>query len=261
MPNLKFNILSSKNSGLVISASELIERYFFGIPLITSQGQAISEDTIRYHIRTSQESLEHYLSVKINRQVIEEDRDFIREEFENWSYVRTTYLVAKATALKGFISDVQQVAYPQEWLSTRKTSDDRLYYRHIYLVPGSNTAKTNSVVYSGISPHLGFFGSRQIPQYWKTQYITGFKKVPIELVSFIGKHAAISIFAILGDFILPSGIASQSLSIDGLSQSFTTTRSGKTSIFGSRIDLYQQSLATELKELDGFYRGIGFIGA
>jgi len=62
------------------------------------------------------------------------------------------------------------------------------------------------------------------------------------LVDYIGMNASIQIFNILGDIVLGAGIASISLSIEGLSQSIGTTSSAENSAYSARIRMYLEQL-------------------
>jgi len=241
-------------SKLVMSPTEMIETYFYGID-ICKDGQVISEEMMEMFIESATEEVEKSLGIKIIPQVIEEDQDFWFNDWSHWGYTKMTYPVRVAHKLEGFINDVQQIEYPPEWLSARKTSDGELYYRNLYLVPTSGKSTTNAAVYSGITPHLGFLGNSQIPNYWRGWYTTGFERVPKELLNFIGKLASINLFHILGDLILGAGIASQSIGIDGLSQSISSTSSATNAGYGSRIVGYIADMKATWPKLVGHYKG------
>jgi len=194
----------------------------------------------------------------MQRQVIREQKDFYRSDWFAWGYIRTTYPCVEATMCEGFIGETKQISYPVEWLSTRKTSDGELYHRHMYLVPSTNAPVSHQVVYTGITPHLALTSSPQVPNYWHVEYTTGFCKVPADLLNFIGMLAAINVFHIMGDIILGTpGISSQSIGIDGLSQS----NSAHTAGYGNRIKGYLAMMNGEngkdgLKErIYNYYKG------
>lgn len=249
---------SYKKTSLVMTSEELLEIYFFGTPPESIDGKSMTQSSIETYIMKAQQELEKYLEIKIKRQIIEESQDFMSEDFLNWSYLRQTFLVVEPILLEGYINDVRQITYPKEWLSCKLSSDETMLTRDIYLVPGNNVPRTNSVVYSGIIPHIGFMGVRQIPHYWRARYLTGFEKIPMELVDFIGKLASIPIFMILGDLILGAGIANQSISIDNLSQSIGTTSSATNSGYGARIVEIRKDLVEKRKDLKDQYRGYRF---
>ena len=257
--SLNFKIKFGKNSGLVMSPAELLERYFFGISICTANGERLSNETILQKLRAAQSKLENYLQVKFQKQIQEEQKDFIRAEFQGWGFAKMQFPVRSVVVLEGFINSISQILYPSDWVSTNKPSDEKLLSRHIHIIPsGSDTALSNSVVYSGITPHLGFFGQSHIPNYWRCEYCTGFDNVPDDIADVIGKIASQQLFAILGDILLGAGIASQSVGFDGLTQSIATTQSAENSAFSARVRQYENELKKELPALREYYKGISW---
>ena len=114
MPQVNYQLTYKKNEDLVLSPQDLLQTYFFGIKIEEQDGVSFSDDTLRFYIRAAQEEIENYLILKLKRQVIEEQKDFYRQDFENWSYLRMTYPVVDVKSLNGFISDIQQIEYPEE---------------------------------------------------------------------------------------------------------------------------------------------------
>lgn len=255
MPSQNFIIKIGKNEGLALSPAEMLELYFFGIPMITQDGKQMSEHVMKTFIRAAQQEIEGYLNIKLTRQVFEERRDFQREEYRDWSFIRVSYPVAKALNVTGFVNNIQQVQYPQEWLSARETNDEAGYFRNIYLMPSGSSAAQ----YSGVTPHVGFYGVSHIPNYWKVRYVTGFEVVPLDILNVIGRLAAINLFHIMGDLILGAGIASQSIGIDGLSQSISSTSSATNAGYGARVQGYITDIKTSLPRLKAKYNGFEMI--
>lgn len=80
-------------------------------------------------------------------------------------------------------------------------------------------------------------------------YETGFKSaafVPEGLRGIIGKYATIKALAAIGDGLL-AGFSSQSISLDGLSESFSSTQSATSAYFGARIKQYSDEITAWLK--------------
>ena len=238
----------------VMSADELLETYFYGISLTSQDGKVISAQMMEFYIDAATEETENSLDIKIMPQIISESNDFWYDDYRAWGYSRWQYPIKAAFALTGFLGDVEQIVYPSEWLSSRKTNGN-LFGRNMYLVPTNGTATSSSVVYSGVSPSIGFFGNRQVPNYWTGVYCTGFDKAPKDLLNFIGKLASINVFHILGDIILGAGIASQSIGIDGLSQSIATTSSATNAGYGARVSGYIADNKLAYPKLKGYYKG------
>lgn len=247
---LNFNIIYNVNDELVFNLSEFIDSYFLGIPLIDKQGNSISNFVISDSISAAQLEIENYLSIKLKKQIIFEEKDYTKEDWLSWGYLRVTYPVNEIYELKGFVNSVQQMDLPREWLSIKR-SNDNLKFRQIHVVPISSSSIQTSLIYNGVVP-LGFFQNQNIPNYWKVVYTTGFDIVPIDLYNIVGKLASLNLFHILGDLILGSpGVVAKSISIDGLSQSYST-QSG----FKNRIDSYLKDLELTLPRLYNYYKGI-----
>ena len=238
-----------------MSPTEMLETYFYGIKLTAQDGKIISEEMMKFYLQAALEEVENSLDIKMIPQIISEDKDFQFNDYMAWGYMVMTYPIVEGFKLEGYINDVIQIEYPKEWLSVKQTNDKKNFSRNLHLVPTNGTATSNSVVFSGITPHLGFFGNKQIPNYWRPQYCTGFHKLPFDLLNFIGKMASINVFHILGDIILGAGIASQSIGIDSLSQSISTTSSATNAGYGARVTGYIADMKMQWPKLKGFYKG------
>lgn len=260
MPQINFKMKYGKNSNLVISPSEILERYFFGISICTANGERLPNETILQKIRAAQTFLSNYLQIKFGKEIVKENPDFIRQEWMGWGFLGTQYPVNNVFQLEGYLNTIKQITYPSDWVSVHSPNEQKLLHRQIHLVPaGTNTPMNNSVVYAGISPHLGFMGMYNIPNYWTICYCSGFDEIPEDLADTIGKIASMQLFAILGDILLGAGIASQSLSFDGLSQSIATTQSAENSAFSARVRQYQGELKKDLPNMKDFYLGINWM--
>lgn len=262
MPTLRLNIEFSKNEGLVMSPSDLHNLYLAGIPLCYPSGARVSMDLLRQKIVASQKMIENFLSIKINKQQIIEEQDFNLQEFKSWGYVKTVFPIVEPLKIEGRINNVTQINYPKSWMCV-KDGNDTVHFRNLYLIPNTDSAQssdTYQVIFSGIAPLVGHWGMNFISNYWRVTYCTGWDadKVPVDIVDAIGKLAAIQVLAVTGDLIYGAGIGNQSISIDGISQTYSTTKGGGKGAFSGRIEQYKNELTTELANLKGEYRGIMF---
>ena len=245
-----------------MSPTELRENYLFGIPMCSNDGKKMSSSSIMKYIESAQTLVENLFSIKFIKQVIEENRDFVRQEFLSWGYIRTMYPVNYIDNLEGWINDVCQITYPKEWLSIKK-QENIAVYRNVYLIPNTGSKSgahmtQNSLVYNGLSPHLGWFGQTYIPNYWRPRYVTGWDKIPADLFDFVAKAASINVLAVIGDVLYGIGITSVSVSLDGVSQNTPLTRSSQGGIFSGRIKTYIDNMNENLPILKSKYRGISF---
>lgn len=97
-----------------------------------------------------------------------------------------------------------------------------------------------------ISNSLCRYGSEtfQPHLFYAVDYSAGYETsddLPSDLRQMIGKVAAISLLNIIGDGLM-SGFSSSSLSMDGISESFSSTQSATSAYFGARIKVYQDEV-------------------
>ncbi|NCB02938.1 MAG: hypothetical protein EOM67_12330 [Spirochaetia bacterium] len=263
MPTLTLTFKYRKNEDLILSPSEIQETYLYGVTIQDKSGKDLSSEVYRFYIQSAQQELEKYLGIKFKMQVISESLDFYGDDFRSFLYTPTTYPVVKPVSLTGFLGQVKQLQYPSQWLVSRKTSDGETYYRKLFVVPTqSATVQTQgvSMLYSGVLPNVGMMNWKYIPNYWTAEYVTGFEKVPRDIMDVVGKIATIGILNVAGDIVLgTAALANYSLSIDGLSQSIGTTMSATNAAYGARILQYSKEIKDSLEKLKSYYRGMEMI--
>lgn len=258
---LRLNIRYRKNTDLVMSPEEMVELYFYGIDTRSQDGSLLGMEVYETYIRAAQREIERYLDVVFKPSLITEKIHYHRDDYTSgFPILQVSKPVLKPLTLVGFINEVEQIVYPKSWLSSRMTTD-HYHERQIFVVPVTKGVVEGSgeVILSGITAQTGLHTFRNIPNYWTVQYLTGFSKIPYELMNVIGKMASIGIFNVLGDIVLgQAAVASYSLSIDGLSQSIGTTNSAENSAYSARIKMYEGEIKETLKRVKTSYRGIGF---
>lgn len=253
-----FTISYNKNQQQIISAQQLKDLYLYGLKVQNQYGTELPDHVIDTYIYSAQTQIEHFLDLKLNKQIIKEKCSFYKQDFDKFGFVNTTYPVVKVFALNGMIGTVKQITYPIEWLYSRATSDGESFYKMINIVPFAANVQTSPVVYGGFSPYLGYLGQTNIPHYWEAQYCTGFDKIPTSILSVIGKIAVIQVLHQLGVIVLSPGVSSISLGVDGLSQSISTTKSAQGHAFSGIVNGYLTEVKDELSRLKAQYKGIIF---
>lgn len=263
MPSIRYTTSYNKNTGLLFSSEELFALYFYGIDIKSRDGTNLSDSTIEFNIRQAQERVEKYLGIKLNIQLQNENVDYYRGEYlDKFPVFFVNFPVNDALTCIGLMGQVEQVVYPEDWLFNSKNNRG-IPHRKINIVPVSSATRGiqagGDLIYTGVMTEIGLRSYQQVPYYWSLQYITGIEDIPYDLMNIIGKYAAIGIFAILGDIIYGTpGLASQSLSIDGLSQNINTTNSAMYSGFSARITQYSKEVEKYMKEMKNFYKGLNF---
>ena len=261
MPNISYVSKYKKNTGLVLSPTELKELYLYGIHPLSRDGSDIPTYVWEQKIRAAQLQIERLLSIKLIKQLITETLTYYRDDYlNNLPILSTSLPVNKTVRLLGLLNNTEQVKYPPEWLNTYQGPDE-IAYRRISLVPsGSAVGTSSNVLLIGVMAQLGIRSLNLVPNYWTTQYLSGFTpgNLPADIIDVIGKLAAISMLAIYGDLVLPPGLSGTSLSIDGLSQSLNTAIGSQGGAFSGRIKTYLQDIVTTLKSLERSFKGINF---
>lgn len=133
--------------------------------------------------------------------------------------------------VKGEIMDMKEV----DWLRVHKQ------FGQIRMFPKGGFTYGPYSVYG---PLWTGMGAKRYPGAFEFDYSTGFESsdfVPEGLRGTIGKYATIKALAVVGDGLL-AGFSSQSISLDGLSESFSSTQSATSAYFGARIKQYSDEI-------------------
>ena len=262
MPSVVYSCPYKKNTGLLVSAEELMALFFYGIDVKSQDGCNLSDDVIETFIYAAQQNVEGYLGIKLIRQLQDESHDYFRDDYlRGYPLIKTVFPVNDALTCIGLLGQVEQVVYPEDWLFNSQKNRG-VFERKMNIIPVSSASRSISgsgeLIYTGVLTEIGLRSQPQVPHYWNIQYETGFTEMPYDLLLNIGKLAAISVFNIYGDIVLGAGIAAQTLGIDGLSQSIQTTQSAENSAFSARIRMYAKEVETYFKQRKLYYKSINF---
>lgn len=258
MGQLTLTMKYRKNEGLLFSPAEIFSIYLYGIKIQGGDGTSFSNESMRFYIQAAQKEVENFFNLKIMRQFIDMEKlTFYRTDYwQNFPILFTNYPVNRPMSLTGRFNNLEQINYPNEWLSSTKNSYG-LYKRRVSIVPtGSAVVKANAeIILSGLTTQLGSQHFQMIPDYWDFQYITGFDldHLPMDLINLIGKLATFGPLGIAGDLILGAGIAAQSLGVDGLSQSISSTSSATNAGYGARLVQYEREIKDTVKRIKLVY--------
>lgn len=253
MPTISLSIKYTVNTTVPLSAQDLKDKYLSFLPNDFNCNQYVSDETIDFYIQSAKEQLEAHLGMRIGREVITERKDFIIDQWLSWGYIQTTWPVQTAVSLEGYLGEMKQVAYPQEWVVARETSDGKTFDRQFRIIPigsGATYNNTSALFLGSFNQQLSWWRqNRNVPNYWKMKYITGFPqdKVPTDILQAMGMIATIPILGIISDAFagrrgLGFGVSSKSISLDGLSQSVSTFAGADKGIFGARMKQYYDAL-------------------
>ena len=264
----------------ICSIEELKTFYLFGVDLTNDRGEPYPDSLYAHYIKSAVDWLETKLMIQITPLDIEEERhDYYRGDYNKYIWIElNSFPVIEIEEVKLVLPGEQTTqVFEREWIHIQRDSGQ------LQLLPGTGTAGTILFGASGAWIPLIYGGNDFIPDVFRVKYKAGFglpspgatdttpgafpnapvsnaspklDRVPPKIKEVIGKLASIGPFNIAGDLLGGAGIASQSLSIDGLSQSFNTTSSATNAGYGARILQYAKELKDEIPQLERQYNGI-----
>ncbi len=268
----------------VCSVEELKTFYLLGIDLSDDNGVPFPDSLFQHYIIEAVEHWEKSLDIPIRPLLIEaeggqaEQQDYYREDYDKYIWIELNYFpVIEVTQVQLVLPGEAVVqTFNREWIHIERMAGQ------LQLVPGTGTAGTILLGASGAWIPLIYGNNRYIPNVFRIGYRAGFGRpspgatnptpgldgpksvadpildrgVPRDIKHLVAMRAALGPLNIAGDLIVGAGIASQSLSIDGLSQSVNTTSSATNAGYGARIIQYQKDIKTLEKDLKDYYKGV-----
>jgi hypothetical protein len=238
----------------ILSVDEFKTNYLFGLDLTNDDGVLIPDTAFEFYIKSAVATAERELDIAIVPTVVEDERhDFIEEDYARFNYLQLDRLpVQSVESLELWLPSEQKVIeYDLSWIHVLKHSGQ------LHIIPATGAL---SVLGTGGALSLSLTGNKFIPLTFRVSYTAGYPKgkVPADIREIIGKLASFGPLNVFGDITLGSGLQSQSLSIDGLSESVTTTNSSTNAGFGARLLQYQKELKRTLPIVRRALHPIGF---
>ena len=235
-----------------INSQFLRENYLFGVPLEDMYGNKMKEGMLDHYIKSAIQHTQRMLQIEIEpTDIVDEIHDYYSNDVNNWTFFQLHKRpIIQVTRLTLNYGDRQMFEIPTDWVRAPGNSGQ------IQLFPTSGsagglmlTAGTNFVpLLQGMYAYA--------PSMWKVSYRAGLEEVPEDMVEYIMKRASVGILQVWGDLIIGAGIANQTISIDGLSQSIGTTQSPEFSGAGARIKNYMDDMKELERRLKDTYLGI-----
>jgi hypothetical protein len=246
----------------IVSVAELKTNYLYGLDLTDDQGNEMPDLLFEWFIKSAVSWMEHRLQIPLRpKPVTSELHDYYVEDFRQYIWIKTKdYPILDVDELRIVIPGVGGTVLQQfgrENLHVEKEAG------HVQVVPGT-TGAGMVMMGSGVPWVPNMFGSRRfIPGAFQIDYTAGFEsgEIPMVLRDAIAKQASFGPLNPLGDLLGGAGIASQNLSIDGLSQGYTTTSSATMAGYGARLFQYEKELKAVIPTLEKWYKGLRMVVA
>ena len=249
------------------SIDDIKNRVIFGIPLFDSEGNPFPDDLSQSYLDSAISWAEQKLNIAIQpRTIVSEEHDYFLNDFTNWGYLKLWKKpVLSVQSVEMYYGNQKMFTIPSDWLKIDTLSGQ------ITMFPTSGSAGGMIITASGglVTPLLTGNIS-YAPKLWRITYTAGMNDdadgsqgyvqndmLP-QLREVIYKKAAIGILGVWGDLIIGAGIANQSVSMDGFSQSIGTTQSPMFGGASARIKQLEEDINSYMPALKAYYNGIDF---
>lgn len=221
--------------------ADLKNHYMFGIDLSDNEGNPLPESLFASYLNSAIQFAEGIFDICLTKRVIDEEwHDYEISDYQNWGYIQLFKKpVQSVQSLELMYGTRPSFAVPNDWLKIDKIGGK------LQLFPSSGS--TNALI---ISQGGAIFGLHNrfayAPQMWKVSYTAGMNEedIPAHLKELIYKRATMGVLNVWGDLIIGAGIANQSVSIDGISQSIGTTQSAMFGGASARVEEYRKDIET-----------------
>lgn len=243
--------------GEILTADDMQYSYLWGIDLTASNGLPWTDAQSRTFINWAIYQLEKKLNIDIfpreyfcddEQNAAVEESKFVIKDFPYPNRRQRRFLVmlrkrpVREVTRFDFFSPVDtKILNLLPWLRLDKRSGKMWYY------PKQGQLQT----FAGYGwPWNLILESINYPDAFHIDVKTGYKNaelIPEDLRDIVGKIAALKLLNVIGDGLL-AGFSSSSISLDGMSESFSSTQSATNAYFGARIGVYQKEIDEYIAE-------------
>jgi hypothetical protein len=246
--------------GDVLTPDDMRYTYLWGIDFRATNGMSYTDDQIRFHIESSIAEMERRLNITIikkriacepERRGLQEGVDYDEEEtfypFRRERIQRSGMILTRKRPVIS-VDRLELFSRNEKITSLLESSTlDKTKGMIRFFTRPLRFSETSRAIHNSIYP----YGADQFNAnlFYAIDYVAGYKSpnaVPKDLRAAIGKMCAIEMLNIIGDGIL-AGFSSSSLSMDGVSESFSSTQSATSATYGARIKTYEDELDKYIK--------------
>jgi len=255
--------------GEVITPDDLQYTYLWGTDFKAANGTSYTEEQIRFFIDAAVADIERRLNITIKKKRIRyetEKRNLVKgndydieEGCYDFKYSRIARYGTIVTKHRPIIK-LHNLDMLNRFTKSHSLTDSTVVDKTKGVLKLMRRPLRPSETSQGIGTAINMYGQETFTQhlFYGIDYDAGYETsddIPMDLREAIAKSAAISLLNIIGDGLM-SGFSSSSLSMDGISESFSSTQSATSAYFGARIKVYEDELANYIEEAR---RKFGFI--
>ena len=235
-----------------ISIEFLVNNYLFGVPLEDQYGNKMANELLDHYIRAAIQYAQRVFQITIEPvDIVHEVHDYYAGDMNSWGFMQSHKKpIISVSELGMYMGAKKMFNIPLDWI-------------RVYSIPGQLqlfpvAGSTGGLIMTQNGSYFPMIMNvySNAPSMWRMSYRAGMDDVPEDLVEFIMKRASIGILQVWGDLIIGAGIANQTISLDGLSQSIGTTQSPEFTGAGARIKSYADDLKVLEARLRDTYVGV-----
>jgi hypothetical protein len=259
--------------GEILTPDDLRYTYLWGVDFRASNGASYTDAQIKYFIDAALEETERVLNITLRKtrivtepelrgliegkdyDVAESYQTFKRERIQRQGMIKTRKRpVIKITRLD-LMNRNNVIA---SFLSSVALDKTKGLIRLMNRLP--RMSDSGRAIEAAIHPYGPDSLNRNF--FYSIDYIAGFEtadKVPMDLRELVGKKAAVSLMNNIGRGLM-AGFSSSSLSMDGVSESFSSTQCATSAFYGADIKEYKDDIKNYI-EANKFKFGHMIMGA
>ncbi len=257
------------------TVKEIIDRWCFGLPLTKEDGTAMGDKDIQSFLESATCWVERKLGIYLKPTIIacnaekrgllkgidyeveEPPYDYDARAYRAWGFLQLRQRpVISLQKLSLVLPNGQLIVdfnLRPEWIKLYKKQGQ------IHIVPYAGDPTLFAILGGSQTGYPLITGQMNgnLPQMFYVDYVAGYPQydIPKDIRDVVAKKASIDILGIAGDAML-AGVASLSTSVDGLSESFSTTASATNATYGAHILQYQKEIDAFFDPKDGAARSV-----
>lgn len=233
----------------VLSVEELKTNFLFGVDLTDDENTPYPDSLFQFYIESAVQWVSNELDIVLPATIFTNERhDFIRQDYHKFMWMHLLRVpVISVEAVEMYLpgNSNPAIIFPADSIYVDRAAG------HVEVVPGNSqlvlgTSSMFLPMLKGVHDYL--------PQAFRVDYTAGFLTIPGDIRELVGMMAALGPLNIAGDLVAGAGIASQSISMDGISQSLATTNSSTNAGYGARLLMYLKQVKMMLPAMKARYR-------
>ena len=241
--------------GEICTPDDLRETWVWGNDFKATNGRTFSDSQIRYYVLMAIAEMERELNITIKKVRVKcnakkrglvKNKDYdIDEALYDFKFANIQKY-GKIVLRRRPIIDLHGLSLMARFTASQDLLDTTVVDSTKGILKLLKRPFRPSDTSNGIQSALNMYGQEQFNPFlfYQIDYDAGFETaadVPLDLRMAISKTAAIGLLNAVGDGLM-AGFSSSSLSLDGMSESFSSTQCATSAYFGARIKQYQSEL-------------------